>query len=289
MKRHLPAGFWEKLFRDIDEQGLSPDVVKQALGLSNGTFYRKRRQYYSGGVEPRKPGSGRKRVYLPETYEPQIKKILETLPPVSGHRRIWMAMKRQGVPFCQGTAYRIMRDLHLLVAKQKGRCRKRYEPIQTNYPNDLWMADTTTWWIGRQRVEIYLCLDAHSRYIPALMFSLDRAKESTLRYYEKLFEEEKPLTLHTDNGTEFTNRDALALLELREIEWRSGPSYTPEAQGLVERLVKTLKEEWLMWKEPTDTIELQKSLEEFRSWYNGLRDHSALNYRVPEEVYYART
>jgi putative transposase len=289
MKQHLPAGFWEKLFRDIDEHGLAPDVVKQALGLSNGTFYRKRRQYYSGGVPPRKPGSGRKRVYLPETYEPQIKKILETLPPVAGHRRIWMTMKRQGVPFCQGTAYKIMKDLHLLVAKRKGRCRKRYEPIHTDYPNDLWMADTTTWWLGRQRVEIYLCLDAHSRYIPALMVSLDRAKESTLRYYEKLFEDEKPLTLHTDNGTEFTNRDALALLELREIGWRSGPSYTPEAQGLVERLVKTLKEEWLMWKEPADTIELQKSLEEFRAWYNGLRDHSALNYKVPEEVYYARS
>ena len=60
MKKHLPAGFWEKLFRDIDEQGLPPDVVKQALGLSNGTFYRKRKQYHSGGVQPRKPGSGRK-------------------------------------------------------------------------------------------------------------------------------------------------------------------------------------------------------------------------------------
>ncbi|MCI0497894.1 MAG: hypothetical protein L0Z54_06360, partial [Thermoplasmata archaeon] len=28
--------------------------------------------------------------------------------------------------------------------------------------------------------------------------------------------------------------------------------------------MRTLKEEWLMWKEPTDTVELQKSLDEFR-------------------------
>lgn len=217
MKQHLPAGFWEKLFRDIDEHGLSPDVVKQALGLSNGTFYRKRREYNSGGVLPRKIGSGRKRVYLPGTYEMQIKDILETLPPISGHKRIWMAMKRQGVPFCQGTAYRLMKDLHLLVAKHRGRSKKRYEPIRTEDPNDIWMVDTTTWWLGRQRVEIYLGLDAHSRYIPALMVSLDRTKGSTIRYYDKLFESEKPITLHTDNGTEFTNRDALSYLELKEI------------------------------------------------------------------------
>jgi len=289
LKKHLPAGFWEKLFRDIDEQGLPPDVVRQALGLSNGTYYRKRKQYYSGGVKPRKPGSGRKRVYLPETYEPQIKEILKTLPPVAGHRRIWLALRRQGAPFCLGTAYRIMKDLNLLVPKQKGRCRKKYEPIRTDNPNEVWVADTTSWWIGRHRTEIYLCLDAFSRYIPALMVSPDRTKESTVRYYEKLFEEETPITLHTDNGTEFKNKDAMTYLELQEVDWRSGPAYTPEAQGLVERLVKTLKEEWLIWKEPSDPIELQQSLEEFRSWYNGLRDHSSLNYKVPEEVYYART
>ena len=57
MKKHLPVGFWEKLFRDIDEKGLPPDVVRHTLKIPNGTFYRKRRQYYSGGVLPRKPGS----------------------------------------------------------------------------------------------------------------------------------------------------------------------------------------------------------------------------------------
>lgn len=289
MRHHLPVGFWEKLFRDIDEQGLQPDVVRRALGVSVSTFYYKRRQYYSSGVLPRKPGSGRKRVYHPKTYEPMIKEILEVLPPMAGHKRIWMAMRRQGAQFCQGTAYRIMKDLHLLVPKQTGRCRKRYEPLLTEGPNEVWVADTTTWWLGRSRVEIYVCLDAFSRWIPGLMVSMDRTSRSTVDYYEKLFEQETPIAVHTDNGPEFANKNALAYLEEREIEWRHGPSHTPEAQGLVERLIKTLKEEWLMWKEPGDTLELQESLEEFQKWYNELRDHSALNYQVPQEVYYAKT
>jgi len=288
MRLHLPVGFWEKLFRDIDELGLHPDVVKNALKISNGTFYRKRLQYFSGGVLPRKPGSGRKRVYHAKAYEPMIQEILKDMPPVAGHKRIWMAMRKRNAPFCQGTAYRIMKDLNLLVPKRRGRCRKRYEPLRTNAPNEIWVADTTTWWMGRNRVEIYLCLDAYSRWIPGLMASSDRTSQSTNRYYEKIFEGGRPLALHTDNGPEFANKNTLGYLEIREVQWRHGPSHTPEAQGLVERLVKTLKEEWLMWKEPKDTLELQKSLAEFREWYNGLRDHSAINYQVPEEVYYAK-
>ena len=289
MRHHLPVGFWEKLFRDIDERGLKPDVVRRALDLSLSTYYRKKRQYYSGGVQPRKPGSGRKRIYHPENYENMIKDILVDLPPVAGHRRIWMAMKKRGVPFSQGTTYRMMKELNLLVPKQRGRCRKKYKALQVDGPNEVWVVDTTTWWLGRNRIEIYLGLDAFSRWIPGLMVSSDRTSRSTAAYYEKIFEEGKPMAIHTDNGPEFANKNALVYLAEREVEWRHGPSHTPEAQGLVERLVKTLKEEWLMWKEPNDTIELQECLELFRNWYNGVRDHSAIDYQVPQEVYYAKT
>jgi len=44
----------------------------------------------------------------------------------------------------------------------------------------------------------------------------------------------------------------------------------------------------LGWKGPNDTIELQGSLMEFQRWYNQVREHSALNYQYPEEVYHDR-
>ena len=287
MKQHLPVGFWEQLFKDINRHNFPPDVGRRSLKLSTSTFYRKYKQYNNGGILPRKPGSGRKRIYHPKDYEPLILELLKDLPPVIGHRRIWMAMKRKGVPFSQGTSYNLMKELGLLVPKRKGRCRKKYKALKVDGPDEVWVADTTTWWLGRHRVEIYLCLDAYSRWIPSIMVSLDRTAKSTVRYYEKMFHEGVPKGLHTDNGPEFKNKNALAYLDERDVHWRHGPSHTPEAQGLVERLVKTLKEEWLMWKDPADTIELQECLDEFRRWYNELRDHSALNYQVPEVVYYA--
>jgi hypothetical protein len=170
MKQHLPVGFWEQLFQDIEKHNLPPDVVRRSLKISPSTFYRKRKQYNNGGILPRKPGSGRKRIYHPKDYEPLILDILKDLPPVIGHRRIWMAMKRRGVPFSQG-----------LVPKRKGRCRKKYKALQVDGPDEVWVADTTSWMLGRHRVEIYVCLDAYSRWIPELMVSLDRTAKSILR------------------------------------------------------------------------------------------------------------
>ena len=90
MKQHLPVSFWEQLFQDIEKFNFPPDIVMRSLKLSTSTFYRKYKQYKNGGIQPRKPGSGRPRTYEPKEYEPMIKEILKDLPPVIGHRRIWM-------------------------------------------------------------------------------------------------------------------------------------------------------------------------------------------------------
>lgn len=180
MKVHRPAGFWQRLFQDIEKSNLQSDVVRRALGISKSTFYRKQRQYRGDDVQPRKPGSGRKRVYLPETYEPMIKEILVELPPIAGHKRIYRIMKRKGVPFCQSTAYKIMSDLHLLVARERGKSFKKFTPIKSDHSNEIWLLDTTTWWMGKYRIEIYLALDAHFRWVPALLASSRKCSESTV-------------------------------------------------------------------------------------------------------------
>ena len=141
----------------------------------------------------------------------------------------------------------------------------------------------------RKKYHIYLCIDAATRWAPPLVATMNKSADSTRLYHERIFDSRIPETFHTDDGTEFDNRDCRALLEELEIEWRSGPSYTPQAQGLVERLVLTLKEEFLMWVDPKDIFELQECLDKFRDWYNRMRDHSAFYYQVPEAVYYAKT
>jgi len=72
----------------------------------------------------------------------------------------------------------------------------------------------------------------------------------------------------------------------------NAPFYHPHhhvAQGLVERVNRTMKEEWLMWREPRNIDELQETIDEFTEWYNTNREHSSLDYKVPSEVHYATT
>ncbi|MBM4250299.1 MAG: transposase [Euryarchaeota archaeon] len=80
----------------------------------------------------------------------------------------------------------------------------------------------------------------------------------------------------------------------RFYDWRHGARHEaqgteahPQAQGLVERNIRTLKEEWLTWREPNSVLELQRSLDEFRDWYNRVRFHMSLDYRTPEVVHNA--
>jgi transposase InsO family protein len=93
----------------------------------------------------------------------------------------------------------------------------------------------------------------------------------------------KPGKLVTDKGSEFSAGDFQAFLSLEGVGWQGLPQNTPEARGLIERLVLTLKREWLLWKEPQTLPELKLSLEEFRRWEQ--REHEALDWKTPQECY----
>jgi transposase InsO family protein len=50
-----------------------------------------------------------------------------------------------------------------------------------------------------------------------------------------------PVAIHTDNGTEFANRNAIEFLKEQQVQWMHGSSHRPEAQGLVERVNRTMR------------------------------------------------
>jgi transposase InsO family protein len=51
-----------------------------------------------------------------------------------------------------------------------------------------------------------------------------------------------PLRLHTDNGSEFVNKDVKSYLESQKIELVNGKPYTPTTQGKVERANRSIQE-----------------------------------------------
>lgn len=287
MKIHLEPGFWHKLFTDIETYKIPLENARKALRLKESTFYRKLKQFHNGGVPPRKPGSGRKKKYIAKDYEPVIREILQKLPPSTGHHRVWIKLRFRGIILALGTVYRIMKELNLLAPRRPGHSPKSFVPVRPERPCEDWFSDTLGYWVGRWRVNIYGSIDAYSRFVPCLKVYFEKTAESTVMYYDKIFQFGLPQRLRSDNGGEFANRLAIAVLTSMGIEWRHGPKHTPQAQGIMERLFKTLKEEWLDWREFNTIEELQASLDEFVEWYNQQREHSALDYDYPEVVHNA--
>jgi transposase InsO family protein len=58
---------------------------------------------------------------------------------------------------------------------------------------------------------------------------------------------------------------------------------------MVKRLIWALKDEEMNLREYRDPVEAQLSLERFRHTYNFVRPHQALRYRVPADLFCAKS
>ncbi len=282
MKGHMPIAVWEYLIGEIEKRSLPVRPALAALGLSPATYYRHKKRMEEGKHE-RRSGSGRPKTYDPAQYEGEIKEILSQIPPSWGHRRVHRRL--ENAPGSLSTTYRVMRDLCLLLPPKKGKSKKRYEPPVGLYPNHIWLADTTRVWAGSDPYEVYLSEDAFSRKCMGAEAHFTRTADDTIEFFEPIFREVKPDILMSDGGGEFSAQDTRDFYEDHDVKWIPTPSETPEARGLMERMVKTLKEEWLDWKNPQDLPELKNALDEFVPWYNNEREHSSLEDMTPEQVY----
>ena len=56
----------------------------------------------------------------------------------------------------------------------------------------------------------------------------------------------------------------------------------------IERLWRSVKYENMYLRAYENGTELRRGLVEYFSFYNGIRTHQALDYKTPDDVYYAR-
>lgn len=252
------------------------------LEVSRSSYYRKRREYLAGEINSRKKGSGRPKTYTTEAYGKKIIEALRELPPTVGHRRVWLRLRAEGLS--RNTVWRLMKDMGLLLPRQRGRTRRRYEALRAARCDEVWTADTTYWPMNGSGVWTYVAMDVKSRWASHVEPYLSQSGASSVEFFMNAFDGHKPEKLVRDKGSEFISGDFQGLLELQGVKWQGLPQNTPEARGLIERFILTLKREWLLWKDPQTMPELRQSLHEFRNWYNR-REHESLNWRTPEEYY----
>jgi transposase InsO family protein len=90
--------------------------------------------------------------------------------------------------------------------------------------------------------------------------------------------------LYTDNGGQFVSKIFEDCLKVRTIFHHKVDKGCPWQNGKVERLFKTLFDEWIAYHNYMTPKSLSDSLEEFRNWFNNEREIQKLGYKTPMQI-----
>ena len=95
----------------------------------------------------------------------------------------------------------------------------------------------------------------------------------------------QPFLLRSDNGLVFTSRSYTALVRSYGLHQEFITPHSPEQNGMVERLIRTLKEQ-CVHRHRFETLQhASRVIADWISFYNNRRPHQALAMKTPAEAY----
>ena len=92
-----------------------------------------------------------------------------------------------------------------------------------------------------------------------------------------------PKYLSTDNDPLFTYHQWTANLRILDVDEPKSIPYTPRSHPFIERLIGTIRREFLDHTLFWNTIDLERKLDLFKDYYNHSRTHSSLDGNTPAE------
>lgn len=263
----------------------SISVVRQCrlLGVNRSTVYRK---------SSRKAGEATIRLMaaIDEIY---------TAHPFKGARRISLDLEDRGLHAGRKRVAHLMRVMGLEALCPKpntSRPRKDHEKypyllrgLPITRPNQVWASDITFVRMPRGWSYLTVIMDWYSRKVLTWrlsntldpVFCVEALKEALFRYG-------KPDIFNTDQGSQYTGRDFIGVLQEAGIRISMDGKGRALDNVMVERLWRTVKYEEVYLKSYVDMIEARRELGRYLDEYNRIRRHSSLGNRTPDAVYSVR-
>lgn len=271
MNREIRQRFtWISLYQQLHDAGL----VCRRCGISRPTLRKWIQRYQEQGdkgllSKSRKPiNQPKKKIFqIQEEWILSLRKERKL-----GARRIQHELER-------------LHNFHLSLAtiqkvRQKHKCkqlvrkhRKKDKRYQKSTPGECVQVDTIK--IGANLYQ-YTAIDDCTRFILTMLFPARNA-ENTVEFLE-MVKDGMPFPvqrIQTDRGTEFTSYLVQEVLQDWKIKWRPNRPRSPHLNGKVERVQKTILDEFY------ETVDLRSSnlqfqLSEWEYYYNHERVHGAL-------------
>jgi putative transposase len=216
--------------------------------------------------------------------------------PYYGYRRVTEQLKRDRHKVGETRVRRLLEELEHTC--QVGRLRlsttdsrhdhPRYpnliKNLEITHLNQVWVADITYIRLGRRFIYLAVILDAYSRGIRGWHLSHTLDKQLTIKALQMALENHPaPGYHHSDQGGQYATPKYTDLLpETTKISMSAVGR--PMENGIVERFIRTFKEEHIDYTEYSDFAD---AVEQIAYWleieYMTERIHSALDYLTPVE------
>jgi putative transposase len=217
--------------------------------------------------------------------------------PTMGRRRMTRWLRSRGQAVNEKRVRRLMRVMGLEAIYPKPRLSVRcpghrvfpylLRGVAVERVDQVWSTDIT--YVPMPAGFMYLAavLDWHSRYV--LGWRLSNTLDGTFcaELLDAVLKRRRPEVFNTDQGVQFTAAAFVGRLE------RAGVRISMDGRGraldnvFVERLWRTIKYEDIYLRGYATVPELDRGLAAYLRYYNRERQHSALGYRTPAQVYYA--
>jgi putative transposase len=167
-------------------------------------------------------------------------------------------------------------------------------PSVASVPNARWATDLCRVWAGRDGwATLALVIDCHTREL--LGWHLSRSGKATtasaalehalIARFGTLGRVSTPFLLRSDNGLVFTSRRYTAFVRGYGLQQEFITPHCPEQNGMVERVIRTLKEQ-CVHRHRFETLQhASRVLADWIQFYNTRRPHQALAMKTPAEAF----
>jgi transposase InsO family protein len=213
-----------------------------------------------------------------------------------GYRKVWARLRHAGIRTAARRVRRLMGAHGLLAPHRVGRPEDRAHDgtITTDAVDVMWgtdMTETVTLTEGRARVFVAVdhcsgeCVGSHAAASGNRFEALEPIRQGVRRHFGAGDRHAaKGLALRHDHGSNYMSHDFQS--EIRFLGIEGSPSFVgePEGNGVAERFIRTLKENFL-WVRSFETIDdLRRGLQDFVAHYNATWLVARHGYRTPNQV-----
>lgn len=208
-----------------------------------------------------------------------------------------VTLKREGLKVNKKRIQRLMKMMGLQAIYPKPNLSKPY-PGHKIYPyilkgldivksNQVWSADITYIRMRGGFMYLFAIIDWHSRYI--IGWGISNSLESSfcievLR--DSLRRHPSPDIFNTDQGAQFTAINFTSILEQSNIQISMDGRGRALDNVFVERLWRSVKQEYVYINEIESGSELYRGLSNYFEFYQKMRPHQSLDYKTPYEIHY---